>query len=242
MQRKASKHPKGLIGMLGWMVMLGMTLGCAATKTDLVKIPPQAPAEVPLTPAAPRLQPGSLWPGESVQNTIFADYKARRVNDIVTIVVQETSGGTSKASTNTSRDATTTAGIATLLGLEKSLMNMNENLRPKIEVGGSASNSLKGQGDTNRGTTLSARLTARVVKVLDNGNLMIEGRRQLTLNAEDQNIVISGIVRPTDITTDNLIYSQFISDAKIYYTGHGVINEKMQPGWLTRIVDRVWPF
>jgi flagellar L-ring protein precursor FlgH len=72
--------------------------------------------------------------------------------------------------------------------------------------------------------------------------LLIEGRRQLTVNAEDQFIVITGIVRTDDIAADNTIASQNIADARIVYTGEGVINDKMRPGWLTRAVDWVWPF
>jgi len=74
------------------------------------------------------------------------------------------------------------------------------------------------------------------------GNLMIEGRRQVTINAEDQYLIIGGVIRPQDITADNTIASQYISDARIVYTGEGVINDKMRPGWMTRVVDWVWPF
>ena len=79
---------------------------------------------------------------------LFLDNKARQLNDIVTIVVSETSVGNTKASTNTSRDADTAAGIVNLLGLEKTIENSNENLRGNIKIGGSASHSLKNQGDT----------------------------------------------------------------------------------------------
>ncbi|MEQ8163676.1 MAG: flagellar basal body L-ring protein FlgH, partial [Smithellaceae bacterium] len=72
--------------------------------------------------------------------------------------------------------------------------------------------------------------------------LLIEGRRQLTVNAEDQFLVITGIVRPEDITAINTVASQYIADARILYPGDGVINDKMRPGWLTRVVDWVWPF
>jgi len=89
---------------------------------------------------------------------------------------------------------------------------------------------------------MEATISARVMEVLDNGNLSIEGRRQLTVNEEDQFIIITGIIRPEDITADNVIESQFIADARIVYTGKGVINDKMRPGWLTRILDWVWPF
>ncbi|MCX5819690.1 MAG: flagellar basal body L-ring protein FlgH [Deltaproteobacteria bacterium] len=187
------------------------------------------------------LQPGSIWPGENGKNMFFTDNKARYVNDIVTIVVSETTTGTSKATTNTARTTSATAGIATLLGLEKTIAEKNAKLAT-LELGGSTSNSLKGAGDTSRGSTLTARISARVVRVLDNGNLAIEGRRQLTMNAEDQFIMISGIIRTDDITSENLIASQHISDAKIYYVGEGVINDKMRPGWLTRVMDWVWPF
>jgi flagellar L-ring protein precursor FlgH len=109
-------------------------------------------------------------------------------------------------------------------------------------VGGSSSNSLTGKGTTSRDSELQARITARVVEVLPNGNLNIEGKRRLAVNAEDQYIVISGTVRPEDITSDNVISSQYIADAKIVYTGKGVVDDKMRPGWLTRVVDWAWPF
>jgi flagellar L-ring protein FlgH len=230
-----------------WILIAGSILlifaaaGCSS-KADLFRNDQPSPLPPPQAAAPP--QPGSIWPGENSKNMFFADNKARFVNDIVTIVISETTTGTSKASTNTSRSSNTTAGIGALLGLERHLQARNEELgvTPKIEVGGSSSNSLKGQGDTSRGSNLSARVSARVVRVLDNGNLVIEGRRQLTMNAEDQYILISGIIRTEDITSENLIASQYISDAKINYVGEGVVNDKMRPGWLTRVMDWVWPF
>jgi len=101
---------------------------------------------------------------------------------------------------------------------------------------------MKGQGDTSRNNTLVARISARVIRVMENGDLMIEGRRQVTINAEDQYLIIGGIIRPQDITAENTIASQYISDAHIVLTGTGVIDDKMRPGWATRIVDWVWPF
>lgn len=224
--------------MAGWLLVFLAVSGCSS-KADLVRN--QQP--LPVTPQSRVLppQPGSIWPGENGRNMLFADNKARYINDIVTIVVSETTTGTSKATTNTSRSTNATAGIATLLGLEKSIAEKNAKLAT-LEVGGSNSNTMKGQGDTSRGSTLSARVAARVVRVLDNGNLVIEGRRQLTMNAEDQYLIISGIIRPEDITSENVIASQHISDAKIQYVGDGVIDDKMRPGWLTRVLDWAWPF
>jgi flagellar L-ring protein precursor FlgH len=109
-------------------------------------------------------------------------------------------------------------------------------------VGGDSSSTLKGTGDTSRGGTLQARLTARVVRVLANGNLLIEGRRQLTLNSEDQYIVITGVIRPEDIASDNWVLSSNIADARILYTGSGALADKQHPGWMTRVLDWGWPF
>jgi flagellar L-ring protein FlgH len=226
------------IFILGWILLFLTTTGCFS-RTEVLRndqpihLPPPRIVSIP--------QSGSIWPGENTKNMLYSDNKARYVNDIVTIIVSETTTGTSKAATNTGRTTSATAGIASLLGIDKSIAEKNAKLAT-LELGGSNSNSLKGQGDTSRGSTLTARVSARVVRVLDNGNLMIEGRRQLTMNAEDQYIMISGIVRPEDITSENLIASQHISDARIQYIGDGVINDKMRPGWLTRVVDWVWPF
>lgn len=204
------------------------------TVKEDVYIPP--PVERP----APQM--GSIWVGENAQNSLFVDRKARGIGDIVTIIISESSTGNNKAGTDTSRDSSTTAQIDALLGIETSILKRNENMGGEIKVGGSSANSLKGAGNTSRGNNLVARITARVIRVLDNGNLMIEGRRQVTVNAEDQFLIISGIIRPDDITSDNMIASQYISDAQILYTGKGIVNDKLRPGWLTRVVDWVWPF
>lgn len=204
------------------------------TVKEDVYIPP--PVEKP----APQM--GSIWQGENAQNSLFVDRKARGIGDIVTIIISESSTGNNKAGTDTSRDATTDAEITALLGLETSILKRNENMGGQIKIGGSSTNNLKGAGNTSRGNSLVARITARVIRVMENGNLVIEGRRQVTVNAEDQFIVISGIIRPDDITSDNLIASQYISDAQILYTGKGIVNDKLRPGWLTRVVDWVWPF
>jgi flagellar L-ring protein precursor FlgH len=199
-----------------------------------VYIPP--PVQRPAPPM------GSIWQGENAQNSLFVDRKARGIGDIVTIIISESSTGNNKAGTDTSRDSSTDAEITALLGLETSILDANKNMGGQIKIGGASTNSLKGAGNTSRGNTLSAKITARVIRVMENGNLVIEGRRQVTVNAEEQFIVISGIIRPDDITTDNLIASQYIADAQIFYTGKGIVNDKLRPGWLTRVVDWVWPF
>jgi flagellar L-ring protein FlgH len=220
------------------ILVVFMVTGCLTQKKENVR-----PDNI-VVPQIVKQQPaaGSIWAGESSNNLIFSGKKARYANDIVTIIISETAAGGNKASTNTSKDTSTSASVSSLLGIENAIIGSNATMGGKIGLGGTSANSLKGTGDTSRSSTLSASISARVLKVLDNGNLLIEGRRQLTVNAEDQFIIITGIIRPDDITSDNTVASQYIADARIFYTGDGVINDKMRPGWLTRVVDWVWPF
>ncbi len=225
-------------------IMLFVALSLLASGCVSKKIAParlESIYSAPQPVAAPAAT-GSIWRGENDKSMIYADKKARYVDDIVTIIIAEVAQGGNKASTSTGRDSSTSASIDALLGIDNAILSNNATMGGQIAIGGSHANSLKGTGDTSRNTSLIARISARVVRVLDNGNLLIEGRRQVTVNAEDQFLIISGIVRPQDITTENTVASQYIADARIVYTGEGVINDKMRPGWMTRVVDWVWPF
>ena len=85
-------------------------------------------------------------------------------------------------------------------------------------------------------------MTARVIDVLPNGNMLIEGRRNIKVNNEDQEIILEGTVRPRDIGADNVVNSIYIADARISYSGRGIISDRQSPGWLMNIVDKLWPF
>ena len=220
-----------------WTIFLGIAIAGCTPKMDHLT----GDLELPAAPVS-IAEPGSIWPGESTANMLFTDKKARYEGDIVTIIITESSQGGNNATTDTSRETSVNAGIDAFLGLDKSILARNAKLNPKIEIGGTSTNTMKGDGNTKRAGNLAARITARVVRVMGNGNLLIEGRRQITVNAEDQYIVISGIIRPDDISSINTIYSQYIADARIIYTGNGVVNDKMRPGWMTRVIDWAWPF
>ncbi len=233
-----SRCPSGRAALVLAFLALSLLSACASPS----KVVKEDPTSRISRPEAPAPRPGSIWAGTSGKNMLFTDKKARYVNDIVTIVIEESSTAGNSATTDTSRSTSTDAGVSALLGLETSILKRNANMGSSIKIGGSSNSSMKGSGQTSRDGEMEATISARVMEVLDNGNLSIEGRRQLTVNEEDQFIIITGIIRPEDITADNVIESQFIADARIVYTGKGVINDKMRPGWLTRILDWVWPF
>ena len=109
-------------------------------------------------------------------------------------------------------------------------------------VGAETSEKHDGTGSTSRSSELTAVLTAKVIDVLPNGNLLIDGRREVIVNNETQLISLSGTVRPEDIGPNNTVLSTYIADAKITYTGEGVIGDKQRVGWFVKIMDAVWPF
>ena len=109
-------------------------------------------------------------------------------------------------------------------------------------INASVDSSYKGSGSTSRAENLKATMTARVIDVLPNGNMLIEGRRNIKVNNEDQEIILEGTVRPRDIGADNVVNSIYIADARISYSGRGIISDRQSPGWLMNIVDKLWPF
>jgi flagellar L-ring protein precursor FlgH len=177
----------------------------------------------------------SLYRDGAPGANLFADIRARAVHDIVTILIVEQSSSSRTASTSTSKDTSRTAGVnafPSLLGngLSRYLRN-----NVKIDINGQASH--EGQGAIDRADRVTGQIAARVVKVLDNGNLVVEGRRAVVVNDETQVMTVSGIVRPQDITAANTVLSSQVADAEVQMEGRGVLAEAQRPGILYRILD-----
>ena len=181
---------------------------------------------------------GSLWQASSTG--LAEDLKARRLGDIITVVISEQASASKKASTGTSRSSSISAGIPKLLGLETTGIKNWADLSELLSA--SFGSKFDGSGSTSRQETLQATISAKVVDVIPNGNLLIEGRRNVRVNNEDQIIVLSGTVRGRDVSADNTISSALIADAKIAYSGKGIISDRQKPGWLLNALDKVWPF
>lgn len=183
---------------------------------------------------------GSLW--QTSSGSLMEDLKARRKGDTLTVVILEQASASKEATTGTSRSAAMSAGIPNLLGLETNMTGIRNWMDLSKMVSAGTDSKYDGSGSTTRKENLAATITARVMDVLPNGNLLIEGRRNVKVNHEDQIIVLEGTVRPRDITADNLVNSTFIADARISYSGKGVISDRQRPGWLMSALDIIWPF
>jgi flagellar L-ring protein precursor FlgH len=166
---------------------------------------------------------------------LFADLRARTVNDIVTILIVEQSSSSRTASTSTSKDTSRTAGVNTFPSLLGNAIPRYLQKNVKIDISGQASHD--GQGAIDRADRVTGQIAARVVKVLDNGNLVVEGRRAVVVNDETQVMTVSGIVRPQDITAANTVLSSQVADAEVQMEGRGVLAEAQRPGILYRILD-----
>lgn len=183
---------------------------------------------------------GSIWQSSSASMT--DDLKARRRGDIVTIVISENASASKEANTATSRNSAMSAGITNLVGIQKN-QEVSKYLGDlKNLITAENASKFAGSGSTSRLEKLQATITARVVDVLPNGNLLIEGRRNVKVNDEDQEIILEGTVRARDIAPDNTINSIYIADAKITYSGRGIISDRQSPGWLMNIIEKIWPF
>lgn len=183
---------------------------------------------------------GSLW--QNSGSSLFAANIATGVGDIVTVTISEQASAAKEAETSTGRSSSASVGIPKLFGYETALANKNPNLDPSSLISASTDNSFEGSGSTSRKERLSATLTTRVVEEVEGGNLRIMGSKTVRVNNEDQIIRLTGIVRPYDITAYNTVDSKYILDARIEYTGDGIISEKQRPGWLARLIDIAWPF
>ena len=176
---------------------------------------------------------------------MFRNPKARKTGDIVTIQIVESSSASNNATTNTGRTSSLSMGIDSLFGLEDQYTSGSKPhpfFNPFGNLEGGLSSAFDGSGTTARSGDLTAYITAIVTKVLPNGNLEIVGTREVTVNNEKQMIALSGIIRPRDISPDNVILSTYISDARIAYSGAGVVNDRQRPGWGARIMDWISPF
>lgn len=227
------------------LVLSLIAAGCAARKEadqTLQSLPAPSGLESGTVVQKKKAQrsAGSLW--QAGQRSMFTAKKANRLGDILTVAIYEQASAAKEAETATGRSSSASIGIPKLFGYETALAAKNSNLDPSSLLSANSETSFEGSGNTSREEELTATLTTQVVEVLANKNLRILGSKTVRVNQEDQIIRLSGIVRPEDITARNIVDSKYILDAKIEYSGKGVLSEKQRPGWLIRLIDTVWPF
>ncbi len=236
------------VSALAFMGCSLVTGGCATKqKEDPQAVIPEGLSDQPsLQPSYAFLPPeeGSLWTPES--DPFFADTKARKPGDTVVIDIVENSSSSMDVNTETSRDTSMDIGIPNFFGYMRQFEALDNPVSKGMladkMVGTNYTNSFKGEAKSDRKGQVTASISARITEVLPNGNLNLYGKRAMKVNNEVQYIIVSGIVRPQDITSDNRVQSTYLADSRIEYYGRGALADKQNPGWGTRLFDNLWPF
>jgi len=181
-------------------------------------------------------QAQSLW-RDDVSRAMVSDKRAANVGDILTIVVAETTTATKDNSTKTAKQSSWAASVSSFLfpGFAQ-----YKGTSPAIDY----SSNLKheGSGAINNSESIVARVAVRVIDVLPNHNLVIEGKRETSFSKEKQTVVLHGVVRAEDVSYDNTVMSYNVADATIKIDGKGTVSDSQNKGWFTRILDKVIPF
>lgn len=184
--------------------------------------------------------PGSLW--QSGSKGFFKDNRAKSVGDIITVnvtvaITAETSANTAATQTNKSQ-----AGLTNFLDFTDGLAGKGITLGTAGLLNTDSDRAFAGSGKTDRKDSLNTTIAATVTQVLPNGHMVIRGKREVAINYEMQELQIAGIVRPEDVSANNIISSNKIAQARISYGGKGNVNEVQKKKWGASFIDRWMPF
>ncbi len=218
--------------------LIFLLVSCTTTQRPT---PPPPPRVFVPPPPSETPQEGSLYTGRGV--FFFEDHRAHRVGDLVTVKIVENYQSSSSVSNKMSRKSGIKAGISAFLGIEKTLEKKHPNFKASNMFQSDYSSNVDGQGKLSRNTNIVATITARVVEVLPNGNLVLQGVRVIRQNENLEYLTLTGIVRPEDIDADNSVLSTQLADAHIEYSGAGPGTQVMKgPGWFARLLQLIWLF
>jgi flagellar L-ring protein FlgH len=225
---------------IGMILLTVLSLGGCATPyggmtVSETPVPANAAPPQPIPMQTASTDDMSLWSEDMGFGDLFSDPKARRAGDVITIQIAESSSASNSADTSTDRGSSLSAGISELFGVDTSTLQ-------NLSVSGEMESGFEGSGSTSRSGKLNAYITARVVEVMPNRNLKIIGSREIMVNNEKQIMTIYGVVRPRDISENNVVLSNFVADARIAYSGAGIVDDRQRPGWVANALNTVWPF
>lgn len=221
--------------------------GCNArlTEPEITFSPPKYVEEMPSREEENTfVARGSLF-GQG-DSPLFSDHKAMHVNDVVTVVISETA-----SSSNVGKKALSEAdtlglngGVFTATGGNSAVGSAVGKLNGLGNIGftGGSTSSYAGSGSATKNASFTTTVSARIVKVMANGNYFITGRREIMVDDQKQIMQLSGVIRPYDIDQNNQINSSKVSDAKILYANEGDVDRATQRGWGSKLVEAVWPF
>jgi flagellar L-ring protein precursor FlgH len=202
-----------------------------------IQLLPYEPPPAPL-PAPPPTANGSLFSDAAGGAFLLGDFKAHSLGDLVFIDVAEVSAATVSSNAKRSRDSGTLGGLSGAVGA----LPVAGAAATATVLTGLGNRKFEGQGTTGRTSSLNARVTARVIEVLPNGDLRVQAQKLVRINKEDELLSLSGIIRRRDLAADNSIPTTNVGDLHVTLNGKGVASADNAPGWLFRLFEKVSPF
>lgn len=203
-------------------------------------IPQRDPAFAPVAPAdlrPPVQSSGSIYQS-GYDMRLFEDHTAKRVGDILTITLLENTQAKKADDLKTKKDNQMSVSAPSVFGMAASTL-MGKDLKTEL----ASTKEFTGTGAADQSNSLTGDISVTVVELLPNGNLSVRGEKRVTLNQGDEFVRLSGIVRPVDINSSNIITSDKVADVTIMYVGEGAMADASKMGWLARIIQSPWfPF
>jgi len=179
---------------------------------------------------------GSLFE-EAYADALYSDIKARRLGDIITVVLAEQTTASKSATTETAKSANANLVTPELFGRPVTVRGN------PLSANFGGDRDFAGEADSDQSNSLQGEITVTVIKVLANGNLIVRGEKWLKINTGDEYIRLTGMLRPEDVSSDNQVPSTRVANARIEYSGTGTLAQTNEPGWLTRFFNSpIWPF
>jgi len=170
-------------------------------------------------------------------NSLMTDSRARYVNDLLTVRVEENISASGSADSSLSKNSSAGIGVANLFGIEKKLPG---SIDPTSLAASKAGTTFKGAGTTTRNGILATTMTARVAEVLPNGDLVVEGVHEIEINGDRQIVVLTGVARLQDIAAGNVVSSTSLGQLSIRYYGRGLMKDSLAPGFLIRVLNKIF--
>ena len=204
--------------------------------------PDYRPVSLPMpTPHVAEENPNSLW--RAGAKAFFKDHRAKEIGDVLTVKLALSDSATLANKTERERDDSEDTNITQLLGLEAEFSKvLPQAVSAASLLSFDNAHETKGEGKVDRQEVISLTFAAVVTQILPNGSLVIVGRQEIRVNSELRELMVTGVVRPSDIDSDNTISHEKIAEMRVAYGGSGTISQLQQPRWGTQIWDIIFPF
>ncbi|MEQ8322589.1 MAG: flagellar basal body L-ring protein FlgH [Rhodospirillales bacterium] len=207
--------------------------------------PDYRPISLPMpAPQVAEENPSSLW--RNGARAFFKDHRAKEIGDIVTVKLDLSDSATLENKTERARNDSEDTNVSKLMGLETKFANIlplaNAAVDPTALMSFDNQHSTSGDGDIERSEDINVTFAAVVTQILPNGSLVVMGRQEVLVNAELRELLVTGVVRPEDIESDNTISHEKIAEMRVAYGGRGTLSGLQQPRWGTQVWDIIFPF